>query len=44
VRLDPNETPDDRKLTDFWIFLDRAIQYLIGWAYRLADGLSGLAA
>jgi hypothetical protein len=31
-------------LTGFWMNLDRVIQYLIGWADRLADGPTGLAA
>jgi hypothetical protein len=44
VRLDPDETPDDRKTDWFWMILDRVIQYLIGWADRLADCPTGLAA
>jgi hypothetical protein len=44
VRLDPDETLDDRKLKWFWMILDRVIQYLIGWADWLADGPTGLAA
>jgi hypothetical protein len=32
------------KIDWFWMILDRVIQYLIGWADRLADGLTGLAA
>jgi hypothetical protein len=28
----------------FWVILDRVIQYLIGWADRLADGHTGRAA
>jgi hypothetical protein len=28
----------------FWMILDRVIQYLIGWADRLADGSTGFAA
>jgi hypothetical protein len=44
VRLDSDETPDDRNLTVFWVILDRVILYLIGWADRLVDGPTGLAA
>jgi hypothetical protein len=39
VRPDSEEKPDDRKLT-----LDRVILYRSGWADRLADGPTGLAA
>jgi hypothetical protein len=28
----------------FWVILDRVILYLCGWADRLADGPTGLAA
>jgi hypothetical protein len=31
VRPDPDETPDDRKLTGFSMLMDRVIKYLIGW-------------
>jgi hypothetical protein len=44
VRLDSEETPDDRKTDWYWVILDRVILYLIGWAERLADGPTGLAA
>jgi hypothetical protein len=44
VGLDSDETPDDRKLTGFWVILDRVILYLSGWADRLADGPTALAA
>jgi hypothetical protein len=44
VRLDFDETPDDRKPDWFWMILDRVILYLSGCADRLADGPTGLAA
>jgi hypothetical protein len=31
VRPDPDETPDDSKLTGFWMILDQVIKYLIEW-------------
>jgi hypothetical protein len=38
VRMDPDETPDDRKLTGFGMILDQVIKYLIGWVigWRMA--------
>jgi hypothetical protein len=36
--MDPDETPDDRKLTGFGMILDQVIKYLIGWVigWRMA--------
>jgi hypothetical protein len=31
VTPDPDETPDDSKLTGFGMILERVIMYLIGW-------------
>jgi hypothetical protein len=40
VRLDSDETPDDSDW--FRMILDRVIQYLIGWADRLAEALQAV--
>jgi hypothetical protein len=37
VRLDFDETPEQQKTDKFWMILDRVIQYLIGYADRLAE-------
>jgi hypothetical protein len=44
VRPDPDETPDDRKLTGFRVIFGSSDQVFDLMADRLADGPKGLAA